>query len=76
MVQLFTKPGCQPCKATKRVLNAKGVDFEEIDISTDPAAREKIISMGFMQAPVVVTDNDAWSGFIPAKLEALAPVKA
>lgn len=76
MVQLFTKPNCQPCKATKRVLNSKGVPYEEIDISTNEAAREKIKGLGFMQAPVIITDDDSWSGFNPAKLGALASVSA
>lgn len=76
MVHLYSKPGCQPCKATKRVLDSKGVSYQEYDISTDPAAREKVVSMGFMSAPVVITDNDSWSGFIPAKLEALATASA
>ena len=28
--------------------------------------------MGYMQAPVVVTDNDHWSGFRPDKIATLA----
>lgn len=67
-VVLFTKPGCQPCKATKRVLDAKGIAFQEFDISVDTEARDKVISMGFKSAPVVVTEDDAWSGFNPGKL--------
>lgn len=76
MVQLFTKPNCQPCKATKRVLNSKGVPYEEIDMSTNEDAREMVKRMGFMQAPVIITDDDSWSGFNPAKLGALASVSA
>lgn len=71
-VVLFTKPGCQPCKATKRVLDSKGIAFEEFDISVDPEARDKVISMGFKSAPVVVTEDDAWSGFNPKKLSEIA----
>ena len=76
MVQLFTKPNCQPCKATKRVLNSKGVPYEEIDMSTNEDAREMVKRMGFMQAPVIITDDDSWSGFNPAKLGALASISA
>lgn len=71
-VVLFTKPGCQPCKATKRVLDAKGISFEEFDISTNAEARDKVISMGFKSAPVVMTETDAWSGFNPGKLAEIA----
>lgn len=70
-VVLFSKPGCQPCKATKRKLDAKGVDYKEFDISVDMEARDKVISLGFKQAPVVVTESDAWSGFNPGKIDAL-----
>ena len=35
-------------------------------------ALERLKSLGYMQAPVVVTDQDHWSGFRPDKIEELA----
>ena len=49
-----------------------GVQYDTVDITKDPDALEKILSMGFKSAPVVITDNDAWSGFNPDKVGQLA----
>jgi glutaredoxin-like protein NrdH len=38
----------------------------------DPAALEHVKSLGYLQAPVVVTDEDHWSGFRPDKIDELA----
>ena len=43
-----------------------------MDISQDADALERLKSLGYMQAPVVVTDQDHWSGFRPDKIEELA----
>ena len=34
--------------------------------------REYVKGLGYMQAPVVVTDDEHWSGFRPDKIEALS----
>jgi glutaredoxin-like protein NrdH len=31
------------------------------------------MALGYLQAPVVVTGNDHWSGFRPDRIKALAP---
>ena len=33
---------------------------------------EKVKELGYLQAPVVVTDDEHWSGFRPDKIDALA----
>lgn len=38
-VEIFTTPWCPYCIAAKRLLAAKGVAFEETDVSADPALR-------------------------------------
>ncbi len=38
-VEIYTSPLCGFCHAAKRLLAAKGVSFEEIDVSRDPARR-------------------------------------
>ncbi len=71
-VTVYTKPACVQCNATYRALDKKGIAYQSIDISQDSAALERLRSMGYMQAPVVITDNDHWSGFRPDKISALA----
>jgi len=75
-VKVYTKEACGPCTATKRKLKKNGVEFEEISIENTPGAREYIQSLGYAQAPVVVTDDASWSGFEPDKLEALVVASA
>ncbi|MEE2524530.1 glutaredoxin-like protein NrdH [Pseudarthrobacter sp. J47] len=71
-ITVYTKPACVQCNATYRALDSKGIDYKAVDISQDAEALERLKAMGYMQAPVVVTDNDHWSGFRPDKIEALA----
>jgi glutaredoxin-like protein NrdH len=53
-------------------LDKVNVSYTTVDITEDQEAYDKIISMGFKAAPVVITDNDAWAGFNPGKLNKLA----
>jgi glutaredoxin-like protein NrdH len=71
-VTVYTKPACVQCNATYRALDKKGIAYQSVDISQDPAALERVRSMGYLQAPVVITDNDHWSGFRPDKISAIA----
>ena len=39
-----------------------------MDLSQDAAALERLRAQRFMSAPVVVTEDDSWSGFRPDKI--------
>lgn len=43
-VEIYTTPWCPYCFAAKRLLNAKGVAFEEIDVSRDPGKRQEMMT--------------------------------
>lgn len=75
-VTVYTKPACVQCNATYRALDKKGIAYQSVDMSQDAEALERVRAMGYMQAPVVVTDGDHWSGFRPDKIEELAQVAA
>lgn len=75
-VTVYTKPACVQCNATYRALDKRGLSYQSVDISQDPEALERVRALGYMQAPVVVTDDDHWSGFNPDKISALAEVRA
>jgi glutaredoxin-like protein NrdH len=72
MTTVYTKPACVQCDMTKKLLDKNGVSYTTVDITQDQEAYDKIVAMGFMAAPVVITDNDAWAGFNPAKINAIA----
>ncbi len=42
-VQIYTKFFCPFCTRAMALLNAKGADFEEIDITMDGAARAEMV---------------------------------
>ncbi|GAB3558888.1 glutaredoxin-like protein NrdH [Spelaeicoccus albus] len=71
-VTVYSKPACVQCNATYRALDGKGISYKTVDISEDLNALDVVKAMGYMQAPVVVTDNDHWSGFRPDKIAAIA----
>jgi glutaredoxin-like protein NrdH len=72
MVTIYTKPQCVQCDATKRLMDKLDIAYETVDITVDTEAFDKIVGMGFMAAPVVITDNDSWAGFNPDKINRLA----
>lgn len=71
-VTVYTKPACVQCNATYRALDKNGVTYETVDISQDADALERVRALGYMQAPVVITEDDHWSGFRPDKISAIA----
>jgi glutaredoxin-like protein NrdH len=71
-VTVYTKPSCVQCTATYRALDNKQIPYETRDLSTDEAALERVKALGCLQAPVVVTDEDHWSGFRPDKIAGLS----
>jgi glutaredoxin 3 len=42
-VTIYTTPFCGYCVAAKRLLDAKGAAFAEIDVARDPARRAEMI---------------------------------
>ncbi len=71
-VVVYSKPDCMQCEQTKKYLTKKGVDYSVVDISVDAEALEKVKSLGYRAAPVVVAGDDHWSGFNMSKLNGLA----
>jgi glutaredoxin-like protein NrdH len=71
-VTVYTKDNCVQCEATKRHLDKIDVAYETVNITNNIGALDKLISLGYRSAPVVVTDDDSWAGYIPEKLDKLA----
>lgn len=71
-VTVYSKPACVQCTATYRALDAQGIQYEIFDVTADDKALETVKELGYMQAPVVITGDDHWSGFRPDKISAIA----
>ena len=70
-VTVYTKPACVQCNATYKALDKQGISYEVVDISTTPEARDFVMALGYLQAPVVVAGADHWSGFRPDRIKSL-----
>lgn len=72
-IVVYSKPSCVQCNATYRALDAKGIDYRVVDMAEDAAALEYVKDLGYLQAPVVVVDDqDHWSGFRPDHIDRIA----
>ena len=70
-ITVYTKPACVQCTATYRALDKAGIDYDVVDISEDQDARDYVMALGYLQAPVVVAGESHWSGFRPDRIKTL-----
>lgn len=75
-VLVYTKPSCVQCEQTQRWLTSKGIPFETRDVTLNQEAREYVLGLGYLGAPVVVAGTEHWSGFRLDRLKALAATAA
>ncbi|MFW0797621.1 glutaredoxin-like protein NrdH [Gordonia sp. CPCC 205515] len=75
-ITVYTKPACVQCNATYKALEKAGLEYTIVDISTDTDARDYVMGLGYLQAPVVVAGDDHWSGFRPDRIKHLAAAVA
>ena len=72
MITVYSKPACMQCKATEKALAKAGLEYTTIDISVDDEARDYVMALGYVQAPVVEANGEHWSGFRPERIKSLA----
>jgi glutaredoxin-like protein NrdH len=70
-ITVYSKPACVQCTATTRALDRQGIDYTVVDVSTDAAAHELVLGLGYRQVPVVVAGEQHWAGFRPDMISAL-----
>lgn len=72
MVTVLSKPSCVQCTATYRKLDSSGIEYVVRDMSEDLEAVALAKELGYLQAPVVISGDQHWSGFRPDLIGALA----
>jgi len=71
-IKVYTTPTCAFCPAVKKVLDEKGVEYEEIDITQDEKAAEELKEKtGQMGVPVTIIGDEVVIGYDKKKLEEL-----
>lgn len=69
---VYTTPECPGCKLTKNQLAKNGIDFREIDVTTNSEARAMLAAAGFKTAPVIQTpDGEMTGGYRPDRIKAI-----
>ncbi len=53
-ITVYTKPACVQCNATYRALDKAGLEYNVIDITEDAEARDYVMALGYLQAPIVL----------------------
>ena len=63
-IEIYTKFGCPYCTRAKSLLGSKGVGFEEIDVSMDPAKRQEMLGRanGRTTVPQIFIDGSHVGG--------------
>ena len=70
MIKVYSTPTCPWCHKAKDFLNAKGVEFEDVDVSTnEEAAKEMMQKSGQMGVPQIEINGKLIVGFDQAAIE-------
>lgn len=70
-VRLFIKPYCGWCHEAKDWLDARGIDYETLDVISDPKARREMLELsGQTLAPVIEVEGEVLADFDTDQLEA------
>ena len=76
-ITVYTKPGCPQCDAVRRTLDRSGVVYDTVDLAADDEARDLVMALGYLQAPVVYAGPGThFTGFRPDHLAALIAAQA
>ncbi|MEE8566630.1 MAG: glutaredoxin domain-containing protein [Candidatus Bipolaricaulota bacterium] len=71
-VTLYTAETCSWCVAVREYLQAREIDFEQIDVSADPALAEQMVQKtGQMGVPVLDIDGNMVIGFNKREIDQL-----
>ena len=63
-IVIYSTSWCQPCKLAKKLLQERGLDFQEIDIEEKGWSREDLFDItGGRTVPQVVINDDTIGGY-------------
>ncbi len=69
-VRLFIKPACPWCIEAKEWLDAREVNYETLNVTSDPDARKEMLDLtGQTKAPSIDVDGDILADFGADELE-------
>ena len=57
-VVVYSKPNCRNCTMLKMWLDAKGIDYSEVDVTQERSALNKIREAGYSSLPALEINGD------------------
>lgn len=82
LITVYTQPLCQPCKAVKRWLDKRGIEYAAVDVTTSPDDAAALKALGYATTPVIIVSNGDpetdlhFQGFNPDYMERYCTEKA
>jgi glutaredoxin 3 len=71
-ITLYTSPTCHWCRVAKRYLEERGLEYREVDIISDPRARQEMVRMtGQYGVPVIRVGERSMTGWDKTEFERL-----
>jgi glutaredoxin-like YruB-family protein len=71
MITIYSTPTCAFCHAAKEYLKSVDIPYEDVDVSQNYKAAEKMVSIsGQLGVPVIDIDGDVLVGFHKPTFEA------
>jgi len=69
-VKVYSTPTCPYCRMAKKFLDDNGIDYQDLNVAEDKAARDEMINKsGQMGVPVIDIDGELVLGFDQAQLK-------
>ena len=63
-VMIYTTDPCSFCSGVKRIFDARGIEFAEINLTKDPVGRAELVRhTGMMSFPQVLVNGELLGGF-------------
>jgi len=64
MIKIYATTWCSPCRNAKRLLDERGLFYEEIDIKQNSMSRESLFELtGGRSVPQIVIDEKPIGGY-------------
>ena len=61
--KIYTRSDCGFCHAAKRLLESKGLEYEEVDIDCDQNSRVMLKAKGYKTVPVIYMGEEYIGGY-------------
>lgn len=64
-ITIYSKQWCAYCANAKRLLTARGFDFEVVDITNNPTLESELVTQtGQRTVPLIFVENESIGGFV------------